>query len=89
MRSDILIAPRLWWVNCRDRTPELILKREDFERSGSHAVYIDISQPKGRPQYSIETARTGANRPWQRKWQTAEEASAQYSRKRKPSYTDE
>ncbi len=89
MRSDILIAPRLWWVNCRDRMPELVLKREDFERSGTHAVYIDISQPEGRPQYLIETARTSSTRPWQRKWQTAEEASAQYCRKHKPSYTDE
>ncbi|MEC9342334.1 MAG: ComEC/Rec2 family competence protein, partial [Pseudomonadota bacterium] len=37
-KADILLAPRLRWVNCRQRWPALILKRGDFETGGSHAV---------------------------------------------------
>ena len=88
-RADILIAPRLWWINCRDRTPELILKREDFERSGSHAIYIDTSRSDIRQRYLVKTARTGFNRPWHRNWQTAEDASAQFTRKSQTNYTGE
>jgi len=39
-RADILVAPRLWWVKCKKRKPELVLNRYDFERFGTHALYI-------------------------------------------------
>lgn len=39
-RADVLIAPRLWWVKCEKRKPELILSRYEFERYGTHALYI-------------------------------------------------
>ncbi len=39
--SDILIAPRLWWVRCRGKhQPVLILKRSDFEARGAHALFL-------------------------------------------------
>ncbi len=36
--TDILIAPRLWWVNCGDLKPELVITRSDLESGGSHAI---------------------------------------------------
>lgn len=77
-RADIMIAPRLWWVNCKKRQPELVLNRYDFERFGTHALYIkkvitnaksDIKMPKSEtsPQsIKIETALPKASRPWHR-----------------------
>ena len=78
-RADILIAPRLWWVNCKARQPELVLKRYDFERFGTHALYIRNVTPKANNEtkklnqntpYSnivVETALPEASRPWHRR----------------------
>jgi len=38
--ADILAAPRLWYVRCKSRTPKIILKRQDFEKNGSHAIWL-------------------------------------------------
>lgn len=38
--ADILAAPRLWYVRCKTKNPKLILKRQDFERNGSHAIWL-------------------------------------------------
>lgn len=38
--ADIIIAPRLWWVNCRDERPSFILRRGDLEHGGSHALRV-------------------------------------------------
>lgn len=77
-RADILVAPRLWWVNCKQRQPELVLNRYDFERFGTHALYIkkvmtkansDIKMLKSEtsPQsIKIKTSLPKASRPWHR-----------------------
>ncbi|MFZ1814457.1 MAG: ComEC/Rec2 family competence protein [Rhizobiaceae bacterium] len=39
-KADLLVAPRLKWVNCRGRKPSIILKRGDFETGGSQAIYL-------------------------------------------------
>ena len=77
-RADILVTPRLWWVNCKDRQPELVLNRYDFERFGTHALYIKKVMPKARienkilnseisPQsIMVETSLPKASRPWHR-----------------------
>jgi competence protein ComEC len=57
--SDILIAPRLWWVRCREgRHPRLILRRADFEARGSHAIRFErLSEDKDAlTGWSIATA---------------------------------
>ena len=76
-RADILIAPRLWWVNCRERKPELVLKRYDFEQYGSHAIYIrpSGSAKKGRDIISVKTGLENSNRPWARKVRPMDEVS--------------
>lgn len=70
-RADILIAPRLWWVNCRTRRPALVLKRGDFEHLGTHSLWIDPAE-KGRVR--VTTARRisadgTAMRPWLRRFE--------------------
>lgn len=77
-RADILVAPRLWWVNCKDREPELVLNRYDFERFGTHALYIKKVMPKAKTESKIlnskisphgiiiETSLPKASRPWHR-----------------------
>ena len=55
-QADILVAPRLWWVNCRDRKPKLVLKRGDFEQFGTHQLYLEPAEAAARPN------RTGADR---------------------------
>ncbi len=77
-RADILIAPRLWWVNCKQRKPELILKRYDFERFGTHALYMNKVKPNAKIESNIlnskipiqeivvTTALPKASRPWHR-----------------------
>ncbi len=77
-RADILIAPRLWWVNCKERKPELILKRYGFERFGTHALYINNVTPNAKTETNklnlkprkteiqIKTALPEASRPWHR-----------------------
>ena len=78
-RADILVAPRLWWVNCKEREPELVLKRYDFERFGTHALYIKnvttkastdskILNSKTSPtKIIVETALPEPSRPWHRR----------------------
>ncbi len=77
-KADILIAPRLKWVNCKTRVPQLVLKREDFESRGSHEVYVssvqDTKNEKADPEVGsahfsihIKTAFQSPNRPWHRK----------------------
>ena len=66
--ADILIAPRLWWVNCRERMPELILKRHDFEQFGTHTIYFTANNPASTQTsaYHIERALPNKSRPWNR-----------------------
>ena len=40
-RADILLAPRLWFVRCKQRKPALIVTRSDLEQAGSHAIFIE------------------------------------------------
>lgn len=47
-RADLLIAPRLWWVKCKKRQPELKLSRYDFERFGTHALYMSKVMPNAK-----------------------------------------
>jgi hypothetical protein len=66
--ADILLAPRLRWVNCRDRMPGLILKRGDFERGGTHAIRFGRQQGQGAAAgltFAVETARNQPGRPWE------------------------
>lgn len=65
-KADILIAPRLWWVNCRTKTPDLILKRHDFEQYGSHTIYF-VKEKADSKQYRIERALPDMSRPWNRR----------------------
>ena len=66
--ADILIAPQLWWVNCRTKTPALILKRHDFEQFGTHAIYFAKDKTASK-QYRIERALPDMSRPWNRRVQ--------------------
>ncbi|MFK5979155.1 MAG: ComEC/Rec2 family competence protein [Rhizobiaceae bacterium] len=63
--ADILIAPRLWWVNCRSRTPGLILKRHDFEQFGTHTIHFTDGDANSK-QYRIKRALPDMSRPWNR-----------------------
>lgn len=47
-KADILAAPRLWYVRCKTRSPKVILKRQDFERNGSHAIWLTLSKDRER-----------------------------------------
>lgn len=38
--ANILLAPRLWYVRCKSKKPNIILKRQDFEKNGSHAIWL-------------------------------------------------
>ncbi len=38
--ADILLAPKLRWVNCNNRQPALVIKRGQMEEYGAHAIYI-------------------------------------------------
>ncbi|MGI9351311.1 MAG: ComEC/Rec2 family competence protein [Rhizobiaceae bacterium] len=76
-RADILVAPRLWWVNCRDREPQLVLKRYDFEQKGSHALYIEPSgsTEESRGKITIKTGLKNSTRPWVRNVRPIDEVS--------------
>ncbi|MEZ5872103.1 MAG: ComEC/Rec2 family competence protein [Nitratireductor sp.] len=75
--ADILIAPRLRWVNCKGRAPLIVLKRHDFESHGTHELTLP-RQPVPTPSTPlhekqqwldtvvIKTAMTSGNRPWQK-----------------------
>lgn len=60
--ADIVAAPRLRWINCRDRTPKLVLKRRDFETGGTHAV--SFSGPPSRRKFEVATSLGPPGRPW-------------------------
>lgn len=60
-RADILVAPRLRWVNCRKRVPRLILRRGNFEERGTHALYFDQHEIR------MATGLPEPTRPWHRK----------------------
>ena len=79
--ADILVAPRLKWVNCREDQPALILKREDFESRGSHALYVGLKSKDGLTnnapdnreplddqtfQIEVSTSYGKPKRPWHR-----------------------
>jgi competence protein ComEC len=80
MTADILVAPRLRWVNCHEEKPALILKRGDFEKSGTHMLHFRVLQEQGTPDddsdaipvetstgsyyIEIETSITAYSRPW-------------------------
>ena len=66
--ADILIAPRLKWVRCRDRQPQRIIKRHDFEQYGAHAIYLSGSKHNKttRPTIEIQTSLPEFSRPWHR-----------------------
>ena len=65
LTADILIAPRLHWVDCRQgQEVALILKRGDFERNGTHVIRIAGELPE-QP-FLVETAHRSDNRPWNR-----------------------
>lgn len=64
-KADILAAPRLWWVNCREGEPELILKRRDFEQYGTHSMYIKTEQ--SGHSIKLMTALPEPSRPWHRR----------------------
>lgn len=63
-RADILIAPRLRWVNCRQRKPALILKRGDFEMHGTHAIYIKDTENRYKPKIVVQRTIPPPTRPW-------------------------
>jgi len=65
-RADILIAPRLRWVNCYNRTPELILKRHDFEQYGSHAICIGPADAAYSRSISVSHGLPESTRSWSR-----------------------
>jgi hypothetical protein len=47
-QADILLAPKLSWVNCRGKKPKIIIKRGQLEEFGSHAIYLrgDLKNPQ-------------------------------------------
>ena len=71
-RADILLAPKLRWVNCRQRKPALIIKRGQLEEFGAHAIYLDGNHADDESSKSkrsfqitkVSTAITNSNRPW-------------------------
>lgn len=65
LTADILIAPRLHWVDCRrGQEVALILKRGNFERNGTHVIRVAGELPE-QP-FLVETAYRSDNRPWNR-----------------------
>ena len=59
--ANLLIAPRLWWVNCPERRPETILQRHDFEQYGTHAFHFGADGS-----VKIRKALPQTGRPWNR-----------------------
>jgi competence protein ComEC len=60
--ADILIAPRLRYVNCKERQPDLVLKRNDFEERGTHLVRF--GEEPGDGGLVVRTAIASDDRPW-------------------------
>lgn len=77
-KADILLAPKLRWVNCRERKPALVIKRGDLEEFGSVEIYLAENQPTKptaggqilspkQPEFQIVKvvrAVPDSNRPW-------------------------
>jgi competence protein ComEC len=81
--ADILLAPRLWWVNCDDRRPGLIVTRTELEKYGSHAFYND-GKDASAPVWRAVTAWPGAvenPRPWLKRYEVPKEVK--FARKTK------
>ncbi|MEM9277009.1 MAG: ComEC/Rec2 family competence protein [Pseudomonadota bacterium] len=76
-RADILVAPRLWWVDCRERKPELVLKRYDFEQYGSHAIFIAAQPGMTRQSEGVRVVAglPKSTRPWSRNVRPIDEIS--------------
>lgn len=69
--ADVLLAPRLKWINCREGKPALILKRADFEAGGAHIIrFIERKKERnsqrklGPPDFAVEPAIASLLRPW-------------------------
>jgi len=57
--ADILVAPRLRFVDCDGRKPGLIIKRDDFDSKGVHLIRF-----AGKRSFIVETGIEPDNRPW-------------------------
>lgn len=69
--ADILLAPRLWFVDCPGRKPRLVLKRGDFERGGAHAIFL-AGNAAGETGHVVAVAARGQpSRPWERMFAAA------------------
>lgn len=71
--ADILLAPRLKWINCKARKPALILKRADFEAGGAHVIrFVQRKKHPGAqagsdpPDFVVQSAIASLQRPWNR-----------------------
>jgi competence protein ComEC len=77
--ADILAAPRLRWIRCRNKSPAVILTRDDFDRYGTHLVRIQTASNESphtsegihvttsdgvRLEVEIATTRHYRDRPW-------------------------
>ena len=81
-KVDILVAPRLWWVNCYDKKPDIILKRGDFEANGTHIV--DISSKIVGVSIALPISKEGiGRRPWLQRF---DNISRRYPPKTKTNY---
>jgi len=56
--ADILLAPRLWWVNCRPRTPELVFVAKAKQQSAQARCCQNTTLRTGNPK---PAKRPGAN----------------------------
>jgi hypothetical protein len=74
LTADVLATPRLRYVNCPGRKPEIILKRGDFEARGTHIVHFADPQ-NAKSGFSIETAIADDDRPWNRARKAARAAA--------------
>jgi len=75
LEADILFAPRLWWVNCDDRKPALIVTRSDLERGGSHSFFL-AEREATPPVWKVVTSWSGTDdnaRPWLRRYEVPNE----------------
>lgn len=59
--ADILLAPRLRWVNCREGKPGHIIRRGNLEQNGSHVFYLGEQNT-----VKIVTALDQTTRPWRK-----------------------
>ena len=89
LEADILFAPRLWWINCDDRKPALIVTRTDLERGGSHSLFL-AEKEATPPVWKVVTSWSGTDdnaRPWLRRYEVPNELK--FARKAKEVSTKE